>query len=106
QVTLSLVQMAAAGWAWWYARRAVRNERRLFSIAFWLVIALGVVGIFGSRLAGELAVLEELNRFEQGQSQNIDVRVPARVEINPTDAVSGEEAADAAGPPARTPRRA
>src|SRR5690606_24077262 len=26
--------------------------------------------------------------------------------INPTDAVSGEESADAAGPPARTPRRA
>lgn len=65
-----LVQVLAAGWAWWYARSRVRNERRFFAMAFWLVVGLGVLHIFTSRIGGELALSAGFDHFEQLQSRD------------------------------------
>ena len=66
-----LVQIGAAGTAWWYARRRTRNERRLFAMAFWLVVGLGVFGIFAKRVSTELSFMEQLNRLENRQEMRV-----------------------------------
>src|SRR5688500_16829655 len=65
EVVANLVKIVAAGCAWYYALKWTRNERRLFSIAFWLVVGLGVLAIFASRISAELGFSHQLQILEQ-----------------------------------------
>ncbi len=90
-----MVQIGVAGSAWWYARRRTRNEGRLFVIAFWLVVGLGVLGIFSKRISTELGFLHQLDRLEQRE----DVRLrQAGIEFTARDDSPRPAAARGAGP--------
>ena len=43
------VQVAVLAWAYWYAIRQERNERSLYTMAFWLVVSLGVLALVSNR---------------------------------------------------------
>src|SRR5688500_471600 len=59
------IQIGAAGSAWGDARQRARDERRLFAIAFWLVVGLGVLGICAKRASAELRHVADADRLEQ-----------------------------------------
>lgn len=74
-VTL-LVQLAATIWAFWYAKRQVRNERRLYAIAFWLVVGLGLTSLVASRVAGVIGLQEGYKAGQLAKQAKAEGRDP------------------------------
>jgi sigma-B regulation protein RsbU (phosphoserine phosphatase) len=103
----NLVKMGAAGWAWWYARGQIRNERRLFAIAFWLVVGMGVFGIFASRVSTELGFIQHMRRLEAGEElrlreSGLEITSRSEGEIQRRLETSEEPDAQLPAPPPRT----
>jgi serine phosphatase RsbU (regulator of sigma subunit) len=52
--TASSLSLLVFMWAFWYAKRRVRAERKIYGLAFWLVVGTGLLSIFSGRGAVEL----------------------------------------------------
>ena len=106
---LGVMHLIALLLAFRYARKQERQERKLYKIAFWLVVGLGLSQIFVQRIATELAVQAEFDRQEQ-TLRALPPDAPntsGRVEIRPSQALTiqlGDDEA-AGGTPANAQQR-
>lgn len=78
----SVMQIAAAGWAWWYARRGACSERRLFAIAFWLVVGLGTLGMLAAHVSVDLHLRDELAQLRNTVAERNATRGPIQIEVS------------------------
>lgn len=75
-----------------YARKQERKEKRLYRIAFWLVVGLGLYGIVASRIAGELGLRASLEARERDRVAQHDAAgtadaQPQAVRVHPSSGI-------------------
>ena len=108
----SLVTLVALGWAFAYVRRQQRRERRVYALAFWIVVGLGLFSLLTGRIVAQVSFADSFAQgFEAGREigrgaaaarREEEARRPARRAIVAAEAAleAAEEAIDDDSPEA------
>ena len=96
----TIVHLIVLGVAFSYARKQVRNERRIYALSFWIVVGLGLLSLAGSVVTHQLMRQADSTFVQFSANDRPRAREP-RLPVDPGDAV--ERAAAAATPEVAAP---
>lgn len=95
----TIIHLVALGLAFRYARAQVRKERKLYTLAFWIVVGLGLLSLLNAVIIGELAFRTEFDAdFRRGYAAGIEIRESTKDAVAETPAVQAPSTDDLIAP--------